>query len=115
MPADGSIPVEPRGHQTNPAAFRAVATALNVEYGRPDLRCITLPLPSAGFQAAVEERWRHDDTAISAIFRGTTLQAFESCAYGSASGWCGLHGQILMRITPSASQPLGCVPPARSG
>jgi hypothetical protein len=109
------VQLEPLGHRTNPAAFRAMAAALNAEYGRPDQRCVTAPVPAAGFQAAVEERWRHDDAAISAIFRDTTLQAFEGCLYGPASGWCGLHGQILVRIAPPGSQALGCAAPARPG
>jgi hypothetical protein len=28
------------------------------------------------------------------------LQAFEGCLFGPASGWCGLHGQLLVRIGP---------------
>ena len=71
------VQVEPLGHEINPPAYRAIAAALNAEYGQPTQRCITPPVPDAGFQAAVEERWQHDDTAISAIFRDTTLQAFE--------------------------------------
>ncbi len=54
--------------------------------------CITPPVPTAGFQAAIEERWQHEHAEVSAIFRDTTLQAFEGCLYGPASGWCGLHG-----------------------
>jgi hypothetical protein len=109
------IQLEPLGHRTNPAAYRAIAAALNTEYGRPDQTCVTPPVPAAGFQAAVEERWRHDESQVSAIFRDTTVQAFEGCLYGPASGWCGLHGQILVRIAPQASQSqsLACLPPAR--
>jgi len=36
----------------------------------------------------------------SAIFRDTTLQAFEGCFFGPVNGWCGLHGQLLVRIGP---------------
>jgi hypothetical protein len=85
------------------------------KYGQPNQRCITPPVPAAGFQAAVEERWQHDDAAISAIFRDTTLQAFEGCLYGPASGWCGLHGQILVRISSAAPQSVACAPPAWPG
>ena len=109
------VQVEPLGHEINPPAYRAIAAALNAEYGQPTQRCITPPVPDAGFQAAVEERWQHDDAAISAIFRDTTLQAFEGCLYGPASGWCGLHGQILVRISPAAPQSVACAPPAWPG
>ncbi len=106
------IQLQPLLHERNPRAFRAIAAALDRQYGRPDQICVTPPVPAAGFQAAIEERWRHDDEMISAIFRDTTLQAFEGCLYGPASGWCGLHGQILVRIAPSAHAAAGCTPSA---
>jgi hypothetical protein len=106
------IQLQPLLHVRNPRAFRAMAAALDRQYGRPDQICVTPPVPAAGYQAAVEERWRHDDETISAIFRDTTLQAFEGCLYGPASGWCGLHGQILVRIAPSAHIAASCTPPA---
>ena len=109
------VQLEPLGHEINPPAYRAIAAALNTEYGQPNQRCITPPVPAAGFQAAVEERWQHDDAAISAIFRDTTLQAFEGCLYGPAGGWCGLHGQILVRISSAAPQSVACAPPAWPG
>ena len=107
------VQLEPLGHETNPAAYRAIAAALHAEYGQPDQRCVTPPVPAVGFQAAVEEQWQHEDDIISAIFRDTTLQAFEGCPYGPASGWCGLHGQILVRIAPAALGSVACAPPAR--
>ena len=109
------VQLEPLGHDINPPAYRAIAAALHAEYGQPDQRCVTPPVPAAGFQAAVEEQWRHQDDTISAIFRDTTLQAFEGCLYGPASGWCGLHGQILVRIAPAAPQSVACAPPASPG
>jgi hypothetical protein len=109
------VQIEPLGHEIGPAAYRAIAAALDSEFGRPDRRCVTLPVPSAGFQAALEERWKRGDASISAIFRDTTLQAFEGCLYGPASGWCGLHGQILVRIAPAAPKPVACIPPAQPG
>jgi hypothetical protein len=33
-----------------------------------------------------------------AITRSWTLPAFEGCLYGPATGWCGLHGQLLVRF-----------------
>jgi hypothetical protein len=88
-------------HGVNPPAFRAIAAALDGEFGRPDRICAVPPLPAGGWQAAVEARWVRGDATISAIFRDTTLQAFEGCLFGPASGWCGLHGQILVRLGPS--------------
>jgi hypothetical protein len=96
------IQLQPLRHQLNPPAFRAIAAALDAEYGKPDQTCLTPPTPASGYQAAVEERWTHARTAVSAIFRDTTLQAFEGCLYGPATGWCGLHGQLLVRIAPPA-------------
>jgi len=94
------IQLERPRHGVNPPAFRAIAAALHAEYGKPDQTCIIPVLPAAGYQAAAEERWVHDGTAVSAIFRDTTLQAFEGCLFGPATGWCGLHGQLLVRIGP---------------
>lgn len=104
------IQLEPLGHRLNPPVYRAVAAALDTEYGRPDQTCVTPPLPAAGYQAAVEERWVRGETAVSAIFRDTTLQAFEGCLYGPATGWCGLHGQLLVRIAPREHAPRSCAP-----
>ena len=97
------IQLERPPHEVNPPVFRAITAALHAEYGRPDQTCVTPPLPAVGYQAAVEERWVRGDAVISAIFRDTTLQAFEGCLYGPATGWCGLHGQLLVRITPTTS------------
>lgn len=94
------IQLERPRHGVNPPAFRAIAAALHAEYGKPDQTCVIPALPSAGYQAAAEERWVHDGTAVSAIFRDTTLQAFEGCLFGPATGWCGLRGQLLVRIGP---------------
>jgi hypothetical protein len=104
------VQLQPLGHQLNPPAYRAIVAALAAEFGRPDQRCVTPPLPSAGYQAAVEERWLRPDAIVSAIFRDTTLQAFEGCLYGPASGWCGLHGELLVRIAPPSGSPRQCGP-----
>jgi hypothetical protein len=106
------VQLKPLGHQINPPAFRAIAAALNSEYGRPDSVCVTPPVPPAGYQAAVEEQWWQAHAMITAIFRDTTLQAFEGCLYGPASGWCGLHGQILVRAAAPAHETAVCVPPS---
>ena len=104
------VQLQPVGHQLDPPAFRAIVAALDSELGRPDQRCVTSPVAAAGYQAAVEERWMRPDAVVSAIFRDTTLQAFEGCLYGPASGWCGLHGQLLVRIAPPGRGPLTCGP-----
>jgi hypothetical protein len=104
------VQLQPVGHQLDPPAFRAIVAALDSELGRPDQRCVTSPVAAAGYQAAVEERWMRPDAVVSAIFRDTTLQAFEGCLYGPASGWCGLHGQLLVRIAPPGPGPLTCGP-----
>jgi hypothetical protein len=104
------IQLEPLGHDINPPAFRAIAAALHADYGDPDQTCVTPPVPAAGFQAALEERWRIADAAVSAIFRDTTLQAFEGCLDGPATAWCGLHGQILVRFSPPGEPMRACLP-----
>jgi hypothetical protein len=94
------IQLERPRHGVNPPAFRAIAAALYADYGKPDQTCVIPVLPASGYQAAAEERWARDGAVISAIFRDTTLQAFEGCLFGPATGWCGLHGQLLVRIGP---------------
>jgi hypothetical protein len=94
------VQIERPPHGVNPPAFRAITAALHAELGRPDQVCTVPPAPASGWQAALEERWRRGNAAISAIFRDTTLQAFEGCLFGPATGWCGLHGQILVRLGP---------------
>jgi hypothetical protein len=92
------IQLERPRHGVNPPSFRAIASALHTDYGKPDQTCVIPVLPASGYQAAAEERWIRGDAVISAIFRDTTLQAFEGCLFGPATGWCGLRGQLLVRI-----------------
>ena len=94
------IQLERPRHAVNPPSFRAITAALHANYGKPDQVCIIPVLPASGYQAAAEERWARDGTVISAIFRDTTLQAFEGCLFGPATGWCGLRGQLIVRIGP---------------
>jgi hypothetical protein len=109
------VQLQPLGHRVGPPAFHAIAAALGAKFGRPNQTCVTLPLPEAGYQADVEERWMRGGAVVSAIFRDTTLQAFEGCLYGPASGWCGLHGQVLVRIAPPGRRPPSCGPGSVSG
>ncbi len=90
-------------HAVNPPAFRRVLAALHTDFGSPDQVCAIPVLPASGYQAGAEALWRRDGAVVSAIFRDTTLQAFEGCLFGPASGSCGLTGQLLVRIGPSAA------------
>jgi hypothetical protein len=94
------IQLERPPHGVNPPAFRAIYGALVAEFGQPARLCEVPPLPQGGWQMAAEARWQAGDAGVSAIFRDTTLQAFEGCLSGPATGWCGLRGQILVRIGP---------------
>ena len=104
------IQLERPRHGVNPPAFRAIAAALHADYGQPDQTCILPILPAGGYQAGAEERWARNGVVISAIFRDTTLQAFEGCLFGPATGWCGLHGQLLVRIGPPDGKTDPCSP-----
>ena len=70
------------------------------QIGAPDQMCVIPPRPAGGYQAAAEELWLRNGAVISAIFRDTTLEAFEGCLFGPATGTCGLTGQLLVRIGP---------------
>jgi len=94
------IQLERPRHGVNPPAFRAILAALQTDLGPPDQLCAIPVLPASGYQAAAEAVWRRDGTVVSAIFRDTTLQAFEGCLFGPANGSCGLTGQLLVRIGP---------------
>jgi hypothetical protein len=95
------IQLERQRHGVNPPALRAISAALNADYGRPDKICFTPVTPIGGYQAASQELWVRGTDVISAIYRDTTLQAFEGCLFGVASGYCGLTGQLLVRISPA--------------
>jgi hypothetical protein len=109
------IQLERPRHSVNPPSFRMIAAALHANYGRPDQTCVIPVLPAGGYQAAAEERWARSGAIISAIFRDTTLQAFEGCLFGPANGWCGLHGQLLVRIGPSDGGADPCSLPLEHG
>jgi hypothetical protein len=94
------IQLERPRHGVNPPAFRAILAALQTDLGRPDELCAVPVTPASGYQAAAEAVWLRDGTVFSMIFRDTTLQAFEGCLFGAATGSCGLTGQLLVRIGP---------------
>ena len=109
------IQLERQRHGVNPAAFRAVLGALETEYGPPDAMCGIAPGPTGGYQAAAERIWRRGGVAIRAIFRDTTIQAYEGCLAGDPSlGPCGLTGQLLVRISPQGGDAATCPAPARA-
>jgi hypothetical protein len=95
------IQLERPRHGVNPPALRAISAALQADYGRPDKTCFMPVSPIGGYQAAAQEVWVRGTNAISAIYRDTTLQAFEGCLFGVASGHCGLTGQLLVRLSPA--------------
>jgi hypothetical protein len=95
------IQIERPRHGVNPPAFRAILAALQTDFGSPDQLCAIPVRPASGYQAAAEARWLRGDVVVSVIFRDTTLQAFEGCLFGPATGSCGLTGQLLVRIGPS--------------
>jgi hypothetical protein len=97
------IQLERPRHGVNPPAYRALLAALRSDFGAPDQMCVIPPRPADGYQAAAEELWVRNGAAVSAIFRDTTLQAFEGCLFGPAAGTCGLTGQLLVRIGPRGS------------
>jgi hypothetical protein len=94
------IQLERPRHGVNPPAYRLLLAALQSDFGSPDRVCAVPVYPAGGFQAANEEQWVRNGTTVSAIFRDTTLQAFEGCLFGPATGSCGLKGQLLIRIGP---------------
>jgi hypothetical protein len=95
------IQLERPRHGVNPPAFRAITAALHSAYGRPDQICYLPARPIVGYQQAVREIWVRGADAITAIYRDTTLEAFEGCFFGITSGPCGLTGQILVRLSPT--------------
>jgi hypothetical protein len=106
------IQLERQRHGVNPPAFRAVVGALEATYGAPDARCGVGSGPESGYQRAAEYVWQRDGLVIRAIFRDTTIDAFEGCLDPGA-GPCGLTGQLVVRISPRQADAAGCPAPAR--
>jgi hypothetical protein len=111
------IQLERPQHGANPPAFRGILAALHAAYGEPDEMCFLPVHPIGGYQAAEQELWVRGTDTISAIYRDTTLQAFEGCPFGITSGKCGLTGQQLVRISPGidAAAPDPCALGRRYG
>jgi len=107
------IQLERQRHGVNPPAFRAVVAGIEAEYGAPAAMCDIAPGPTSGYQAAADLAWFDAGNIIRAIFRDTTIEAFEGCLAGNPTlGACGLTGQLLVRISPTGSDGTGCSAPA---
>jgi len=108
------IQLERQRHGVTPPAARAVLGALEAAYGAPDALCGIRPGPASVYQAAAERVWTRGGIVIRAIFRDTTIEAFEGCLAGDPSaGPCGLTGQLLVRISPPGGDGVGCPAPGR--
>jgi hypothetical protein len=112
------IQLERQRHGVTPPAFRAVLGALETAYGAPDAMCGIAPGAANGYQAAAERIWQRDGAVIRAIFRDTTIEAFEGCLFSdlngdfTTAGPCGLTGQLLVRISPPDADVTRCPVPA---
>jgi len=106
------IQIERQRHGVTPSAARAVLGAIEAAYGAPDVLCGVAPGPASGYQAAAERVWARDGNVIRAIFRDTTIEAVEGCLAGDPGvGPCGLTGQLLVRISPPATDSFRCPVP----
>src|SRR6266478_2153133 len=79
------IQLERQRHGVTPSAARAVLAAIEATYGAPDALCGVRPGPASGYQAAAERVWGRDGNVIRAIFRATTIEAYEGCLAGDPS------------------------------
>jgi hypothetical protein len=98
-------------HRVNPPSYRAVVAALDSAYGPPSATCAIPAVPANGYQASVERVWRRDGMTIRAIFRDTTIQAFEGCLWWWQTPPCGLTGQMLVRFAPRGADRTECAVP----
>ena len=110
------IQLERPRHGVNPTAFRAILGALDAAYGAPDVTCWIPPAARGGYQRGAERVWRRDGIVVRAIFRDTTIEAFEGCPFTDITlGPCGLTGQLLVRISPPQEDAAGCPAASRRG
>jgi hypothetical protein len=108
------VQFERQRHGVNPPAYRAVVAALEAAYGAPDATCAVSPHIANGYQAATELVWRREGLMIRAIFRDTTIEAFEGCLWWWMTPPCGLTGQMMVRFAPQGQDRLACPVPASS-
>jgi hypothetical protein len=109
------VQFERQPHGVNPPAYRAVVAALDAAHGRPSATCAVPADAASGYQASVERVWRRDGITIRAIFRDTTIEAFEGCLWWWMTPPCGLIGQMLIRFAPQGADRSACPVPASSG
>jgi len=105
------VQFERQRHGVNPPAYRAVIAALETAYGRPNAACLIPAEAASGYQAATELVWLRDSLTIRAIFRDTTIEAFEGCLWWWISPPCGLTGQMLIRFAPQGEDRPACPMP----
>jgi hypothetical protein len=102
------VQFERQRHGVNPPAYRAIVAGLETAYGRPDTACGIPAGAASGYQAATELFWLRDGLTIHAIFRDTTIEAFEGCLWWWMTPPCGLTGQMLVRFAPIGQDRAGC-------
>jgi hypothetical protein len=90
--------------------FRAVADALEAEFGAPTRSCTIPPRAPGGYQAAIIRIWERDAGVIRAVFRDTTIEATEGCLREERSGTspCGLTGQMFVQVTSAGPDARRC-------
>jgi hypothetical protein len=108
------VQFERQRHGVNPPSYRAVVAALEAAYGPPSATCAITPAYANGYQASVERVWLRDGLMIRAIFRDTTIEAFEGCLSWWMTPPCGLTGQMLVRFAPQGADRSACPVPAGS-
>jgi hypothetical protein len=101
------VQLERQRHGITPRVAASVLGALQEAYGPPDRVCDAPPRTANAFQRTGERVWLRDGEEIRLIFRDTTFDPGEGCAFGGGAilGACGLPGQILVRITPARDLP----------
>ena len=102
------VQFERQRHGVNPPAYRAIAAALDAAYGSPDAACGVPAGPASGYQSAAELVWLRNDLTVRAIFRDTTIEAFEGCLWWWMTPPCGLIGQMLVRFAPQGADRTAC-------
>jgi hypothetical protein len=108
------VQFERQPHAANPPAYRAVIAALDAAYGPPNATCAIPATLANGYQASVERVWLHDGLTIRAIFRDTTIEAFEGCLDWRQTPPCGRTGQMLVRFAPKDADRTECAVPGGS-
>jgi hypothetical protein len=101
------VQLERQRHGIAPRVVASVLEALQEAYGPPDRVCDAPPNSANAFQRTGDRVWLRDGDEIRLVFRDTTFDPGEGCAFGGGAilGACGLPGQILVRVTPAKDLP----------